>query len=97
MKQAGETMEQYAARLAPLRLRKIFANVEGRIDEFEAITGDANTAAGLRAYIGQAVERLDAEWDRRRGAADDAWGKIEIDVRAAAANDPSWDMAQDDA
>ena len=55
MRQAGETMEQYAARLAPLRLRKIFANVEGRIDEFEAITGDANTAAGLRAYIGQAV------------------------------------------
>lgn len=38
-------------------------------DEFEAITGDANTAAGLRAYIGQAVEKLDAEWDRRRGAA----------------------------
>ena len=67
MRQANETMEQYAARLAPLRISKIFANAAGRIDEFEAITGDANTAAGLRAYLGQAVEKLGAEWGRRGG------------------------------
>ena len=53
--------EPLSRRIEAMRIGYVFSEAGLDVDRYEEITGDANTAAGLRAYLDQAIERLRRE------------------------------------